>query len=95
MRELTPAPTASDAVSGYARYDNGAITFHWIMVVLIVTVGVLGLLHDSWPKGTQTFWINIHALVGLTVWVLIMARFAWRLTHTVPTLPPCSSSSPA
>ena len=88
MQEHKPVPGAAAAVSGIARYDNGAIAFHWIMVVLIVTVGVLGLLHDSWPKGTQAFWINIHALVGLTVWVLIMARFAWRLTHKVPPLPP-------
>lgn len=86
MRELEPVSGASDA--GIARYNNGAIAFHWIMVVLIVAVGVLGLLHDSWPKGTQAFWINIHALVGLTVWVLIMARFVWRLTHKVPPLPP-------
>jgi cytochrome b561 len=70
------------------RYDNGAIAFHWIMVVLIVAVGVLGLLHDSWPKGTQAFWINIHALTGLLVWVLVMARLWWRSTHPPPALPP-------
>jgi cytochrome b561 len=57
------------------------------MAVLIVIVGVLGLLHDSWPKSTSAFWINIHAIVGLAVWVLVMARFTWRLTHEVPPLP--------
>ena len=70
------------------RYDPGAIRFHWTMAVLIVIVGVLGLLHDSWPKGTQSFWINIHALIGLLVWVLLMARFAWRTSHPPPPLPP-------
>ncbi|HEX4619329.1 MAG TPA: cytochrome b [Steroidobacteraceae bacterium] len=70
------------------RYDPGAIRFHWIMAVLIVIVGVLGLLHDSWPKGTQSFWINIHALVGLLVWMLLMVRFLWRSTHRPPPLPP-------
>ena len=87
MRERTPTPTASGAVPGIARYDNGAIVFHWTMAVLIVAAGVLGLLHDSWPKGTSAFWINIHALVGLAVWVLVMARFSWRLSHKVPALP--------
>ena len=71
-----------------ARYGSGAIAFHWVMAALIVVVGVLGLLHDSWPKSTQGFWINIHALVGLLVWVLVMARFWWRRTHVPPDLPP-------
>jgi superoxide oxidase len=70
------------------RYDRGAMTFHWTMAVLIVVVGVLGLLHDSWPRQTQAFWINIHAMIGLAVWVLVMARFWWRLTHKPPQLPP-------
>lgn len=72
---------------GMARYGGGAMTFHWVMVVLITVVGVLGLLHDSWPKRSQAFWINIHALIGLLVWALLMARFWWRATHPPPELP--------
>jgi cytochrome b561 len=70
------------------RYDSGAIAFHWIMVPLVVWVGVLGLLHDSWPRRTQAFWINIHALSGLLVWSLLIARFWWRRRHPPPALPP-------
>ncbi len=71
-----------------ATYGMGAVAFHWSAVVLIVVVGVLGLLHDSWPRSTQTFWINIHALIGLALWILIMARLWWRSTHRPPDLPP-------
>jgi cytochrome b561 len=53
--------------SSTQRYGSTAIAFHWITVALIVGVGVLGLLHDSWPRRTQPFWINIHALLGLLV----------------------------
>ena len=70
------------------RYGPVAIGFHWVMVVLVVIVGILGLLHDSWPHATQAFWINIHAMVGLTVWILLMARLRWRWTHRPPDLPP-------
>jgi cytochrome b561 len=73
--------------TGRESYGTGAIAFHWIMVLLIVTVGILGLLHDSWPKRTQAFWINIHALFGLLVWILVMARFWWRSRHPPPILP--------
>ena len=76
------------ASSNTDRYGTGAIAFHWSMFLLIVVVGTLGLLHDSWPKSTQSYWINIHALLGLLVWVLLVARFWWRMTHTPPALPP-------
>ena len=69
------------------RYDSGAIAFHWFMFVLVVCVGVLGLLHDSWPsKPMQRFWINIHAILGLLLWFTLMARFMWRRRHAPPPL---------
>lgn len=71
-----------------SNYGRVAIGFHWVMAVLVAVVGVLGLLHDSWPRSTQTFWINVHALIGLAVWLLVMARYAWRASHPPPELPP-------
>jgi cytochrome b561 len=69
-------------------YTPAAMAFHWIMFLLVVVVGVLGLLHDSWPKQTQAFWINVHALCGLLLWLLLLARFQWRIGHVPPSLPP-------
>jgi cytochrome b561 len=69
------------------RYRSGAVAFHWAMFVLVVVVGVLGLLHDSWPKQTQTFWINVHALIGIVLWLVLLARFGYRLRHSPPPLP--------
>jgi cytochrome b561 len=69
------------------RYRVGAIAFHWGMFALVVIVGVLGLLHDSWPKQTQAFWINVHALIGMLLWVVLLARFSYRLRHSPPALP--------
>jgi cytochrome b561 len=75
-----------------SQYDSGAIAFHWCMFLLVVVVGVLGLLHDSWPKGSQRFWINIHALLGLLLWFTLIARFGWRRRHPPPTLPQYAGS---
>lgn len=66
------------------RYAITAITLHWLIFVLVVCVGTLGLLHDSWPKTTQGFWINIHALLGLLLWLLLLGRLTWRLRHRPP-----------
>ena len=69
------------------RYGGGAKAFHWTMFALVVIVGALGLLHDTWPKQTQAFWINVHALVGLLLWAELLARLGWRYRHAPPALP--------
>jgi cytochrome b561 len=74
-------------ISPALSYRPGAIAFHWTMFVLVVVVGVLGLLHDSWPKKTQAFWINVHALIGILLWLVLLARFGYRLRHAPPALP--------
>ena len=85
---MNPAPLQSTPpAAAPERYGSVAILFHWTMFALVVVVGVLGLLHDSWPKKTQAFWINVHAIIGLILWSLLIARFSWRLTHTPPLLP--------
>jgi cytochrome b561 len=58
------------------RYRSAAIALHWVIFGLVVVVGVLGLLHDSWPKQTQASWINVHALIGILLWMLLIARLA-------------------
>jgi len=77
---------SSHPLQSTGRYRFGAIAFHWAMFVLVVIVGVLGLLHDSWPKQTQAFWINVHALIGILLWLVLLARFGYRLRHAPPAL---------
>ncbi len=78
---------SSFPLQAVARYRFVAIAFHWAMFVLVVIVGILGLLHDSWPKQTQAFWINVHALIGILLWLVLLARFGYRLRHIPPKLP--------
>ncbi len=70
------------------EYGRAARLFHWSMFLLVLVVGTLGLLHDSWPDATQAFWINLHALIGLLGWLLLIARAIWRWRHPPPALPP-------
>jgi cytochrome b561 len=75
---------SAQALTPTDRYGAAAVGFHWAMAVLIVVVGVLGLLHDSWPKQSAPFWINLHAMIGLLAWALLIARFWWRHLHPPP-----------
>src|ERR1019366_2197873 len=78
----------NNAVNAIDRYGAAAIAFHWAMFLLVIAIGILGLLHDSWPKATQPFWINVHAVCGLALWLLLLARFGWPARPPPPPLPP-------
>jgi cytochrome b561 len=78
---------SSQPLAPEPRYGSTAIGFHWAVAALVVVVGTLGLLHDDWPKTTQSYWINVHALLGLLLWGVVIARLTWRTRHPPPLLP--------
>jgi cytochrome b561 len=73
------------------RYDAIAITLHWSIAFLILVAFGLGLTVDEFPKAWEASVVNSHALIGLAVLVLSLARLVWRLTHPAPALPPTMS----
>ena len=76
-----------DHVAAPARYDAGAIAFHWTVAALVIFLGALGLLFDDIPKDSRPFWINVHGSVGLIYLALVIARLTWRAGHRPPPLP--------
>ena len=68
-------------------YGLGAIAFHWLMAALVVVVGGVGLLFKYFPRKAFPEWLSVHALFGLAVLVLVVARMRWRATHVPPDLP--------
>lgn len=55
--------------------------------LVVVGVGVLGLLDASWPRQMLESWINIHALFGLLLCGLALARCRWCVEHSPRMLP--------
>jgi cytochrome b561 len=47
-----------------------------------VAIGVLGLQGDSWLRQVLEAWINIHALFGLLLCGLVLARCQWRVERS-------------
>jgi cytochrome b561 len=70
------------------RYTNTAITLHWLIFALIacgLTLAVYMVdLPLSPPKLKYYAW---HKWLGVTVFLLALARVTWRLTHGAPALP--------
>lgn len=70
-----------------ARYDTGAIHLHWLIAVLVLCIGAVGLLFEDMPKAVRPTAINLHAIFGLLFFALVIFRIFWRATHTPPPLP--------
>ncbi|HEY4403691.1 MAG TPA: cytochrome b [Xanthobacteraceae bacterium] len=87
MTQVSSTFITAPSMRPSSSYSPVAITLHWIMAALILYAGIHGLLLDGWAKETKLFWINIHALVGLSVLALLLVRMWWRWNHAPPELP--------
>lgn len=70
------------------RYTRTAQGLHWaIAIMLFGMVGVGFYMHDLplSPRKLQLY--SWHKWAGITVFLLVVVRLAWRATHTPPPLP--------
>lgn len=72
------------------RYSGVAIALHWGVALLVFAQLALGWwmigLPDQ-PRGVQAPWFNLHKSIGLTIGLLMLARWWWRARHPAPPLP--------
>lgn len=68
-------------------YDRFAIALHWIVAALIIWVGAVGLMFGNLLHAAKPFWLNLHAIVGLVLLILVAVRTVWRLAHPAPPPP--------
>lgn len=67
------------------RWGSVSQAFHWLIVVLILGLAIVGLTMGELPKTPKYFWVyTAHKSVGLTVLALVVARLAWRLYAGAP-----------
>ena len=75
-------------MSSMTRYSTPAIVLHWLMALLIFAAFPLGLYMVDLPLSPDKLKLySYHKWIGVTVFLLIAVRLAWRLTHTPPPLP--------
>jgi cytochrome b561 len=66
------------------HYDPTAKVFHWLIVALLAIQLPLGWLMPDIHRGMiPGLAMTVHISIGMTVLVLIVLRFLWRLTHPV------------
>ena len=66
------------------HYGPTAKVFHWVIVALLAVQLPLGWLMPDIHRGMQPGdAMVLHISIGMTVLVLIVLRFLWRLSHPV------------
>lgn len=70
------------------RYTRPAVALHWLVALLIFAGFTLGLYMVDLPLSPHKLRLySYHKWLGVTVWMLVVIRLAWRLAHTPPPLP--------
>ena len=65
----------------------GAVSqsFHWLIVLLILLLAIVGLTMGELPKTPKYFWVyTLHKSTGITVLALVLLRIGWRLYAGAP-----------
>jgi cytochrome b561 len=69
-------------------YDPVSRAFHWLVVALVlVQVTIALVLPSILPKSAEDSIAAWHLATGSTILLVMLLRFAWRLTHPMPPAP--------
>jgi cytochrome b561 len=70
------------------HYTATAKSLHWFIALMLFGMFALGFYMVDLPLSPQKLQIySWHKWAGITIFMLVLFRLAWRLTHTPPALP--------
>lgn len=71
------------------RYTGVAIALHWLIAIAILCAFLVGqYMTDLQLSPAKLKIYSYHKWTGVTIFLLVLARIAWRLGHTPPPPPP-------
>ncbi|MCU1649913.1 MAG: hypothetical protein QOJ30_2196 [Pseudonocardiales bacterium] len=78
--EPTPTPAPM-------RFTVVARLLHWTMAVMVIAVLFIGVFMVT-SIADFSFLVSIHEPLGIAIFIFVLARIGWRLTHSPPPFPP-------
>lgn len=70
------------------RYTRTAMSLHWLIALMIIGLFAFGLYMVELPLSPQKLkYYSYHKWAGVTVFLLVLLRLLWRITHRPPELP--------
>jgi cytochrome b561 len=69
-------------------YTRTAITLHWLVALALIATFAVGLYMSDLPLSPEKLRIySWHKWAGVTIFLLVLLRLLWRLTHRPPAPP--------
>jgi len=62
------------------RYDCVTIVLHWTTAALVIMLWLIGVSGYSVPRDVRNLVWSVHITLGFLLFVVLVARLAWRLT---------------
>ncbi len=70
------------------QYTKTAKSLHWLMAILLFGLLALGFYMHDLPLSPEKLQLySWHKWAGVTAFLLVLVRLAWRVTHRPPALP--------
>ncbi len=67
------------------RWGSVSQLLHWLIAILILLLGVVGLIMGELPRTPRYFWVyTAHKSLGLSVLALVVLRLGWRIYAGAP-----------
>src|SRR3546814_3527582 len=67
------------------RWGPVSQLLHWLIVLLVLVLAIVGLTMGELPKTPKYFWVyTMHKSTGIAVLALVLVRIAWRLYAGTP-----------
>lgn len=74
--------------TGTWTYARPALALHWILAVSLTGMVALGWFMISIEDDPGSDWyFNLHKSIGISIFLLVLLRIVWRLTHRPEPLP--------
>ena len=84
----TNIPTLPSAPEHDTRYGGVAIGLHWLIAIAIIGSFSLGFYMSDLPLSPQKLkFYSWHKWAGVTIFLCVLFRLVWRLSHRPPELP--------
>ncbi len=68
----------------FTRYSRGAMAFHWVITLLIVSNFVLVWIAEDKPEAEEARLVGLHMATGVTILALTVLRIVWRFVNPPP-----------
>ena len=83
---MSPKPPSTPGPD--TRYGGVAIGLHWLIAIAILSSFLLGFYMSDLPLSPQKLkFYSWHKWAGVTIFLFVLVRLVWRLSHRPPELP--------